>query len=351
MELVYLKTKKDKKQFMNFRAKLYKGDENYVCTENFVLKDILYGQTEFAKSCLALPVAVKDSVGFVAQAILIYSKKLEYVQVGFFDALKNQNQAVSLILNESKKLMEKVNANGVCVGLNGHISYGVGILNSGFEDKNSFDSVYNKDYYDDYFKFGRKQTLSTYKCKFAFAIKNMPTFKVDGARVRKCDTKNFKSEMMLMQSLCEKTIAKTDLYFPTEKLHFYELTRDLQPFLKPENLLFAEDENGNALGFLFSHPDFNQVLKGGKEYSLLKIGFDFLFKKKRIDTVKINAIGSLSTKATYSLLLEFMKINQGRYENLETTFIWDNNLPSKMLAERVFKKARRRYGVYYFYEV
>ncbi len=350
MQLHVLNAKKEKAEFLKFHAALYKGDPSYVCMENFVLQDVLFQQTDFAKTCVVQPVAVKSDGKILAQAILIYASKLPLIQVGFFDALRNQKGAVALILSQARALKAQYGAKGIVVGLNGHISYGVGILTEGFAHKNSFDSIYNKDYYADYFALGRRQGLSTYKAAICDALPRFPKIDASGVRIRKCNLKSYKREMETMRALCEQTIAKTDLYFPTDEGHFYQLTSALQPFLRAENLLFAEDAKGNPIGFLFYHPDFNQTLKGGKEYSLLGMVFAMLTQKKQIDTVKINAIGSLSPRATNALLQEFCALNKDKYDFLETTFIWDNNLQSSLLAKRVLGDAHRKYEVYYFDE-
>ncbi len=349
MELRTLTTKKEKQRFLRFRAELYKGDENYVCTANFVLTDVLFANTAFVRGCTVLPVAVCEQGKTVAQAILLYAPALPYVQMGFFDALPHREAAIELLLQRAKQLKEELRAQGVVVGLNGHISYGVGIQTAGFEHKSSFDSLYNKPYYADYFRAGRAQGLSAFKTELQPAIERFPTSR-PRFHVRKCDLKRYPEEMELMRSLCEKTLSKTDLYFPTETGHFYELTRDLKPFLKPENLLFAEDERGHGVGFLFSHPDFNQMLRGGREYSLIGIGCGFLFRQKAIDTVKLNAIGSVSPRATAALLQAFAEQIQGKYQYVETTFIWDSNRRSAAIAERTLGAPHKKYEVYYFYE-
>ncbi len=351
MHLISLDTKKQKKAFLKFHAQLYAGDKNYVCTENFALEDMLFAQTAFTRGCTVRPVAVVEGKRTLAQAMLIYSPRLPYVQMGFFDGLSGQDAAVELLLAAAKEMQKEVGAKGVVVGLNGHISYGVGILTEGFAYKNSFDSIYNKEYYKGYFHAGRAQGLSTFKTELQPAVERFPKLDARNIRIRKCDVKNFKKEMTLMGELCEKTIAKTQLYFPTDPLHFYELTAALQPFLTPEDLLFAENEKGETVGFLFSHPDFNQMLEGGREYSLLGIGYRFLFHKKKIDTVKINAIGSLSPRATCALLEAFAKQVEGKYQYVETTFIWDNNRKSAAIAERTLGAPHRKYEVYYYNEL
>lgn len=350
MAILYLQTKRQRKAFLSFRSQLYHGDGNYVATEEFVVRDILFEETQFAKSCTVLPVAFTEEGKITAQAILLYNNRLPYVQLGFFDALPNCEYAVSALMGEAVKLQEKVGAKGIVIGLNGHISYGVGILTEGFFHKNSFDSIYNKDYYADYFKNCRAESLSTYKTKLSDAISGMQLQDAEGITVRPCSLRRFEDEMEKMRLLCEQTIAKTNLYFPTEYSHFYELTKDLKPFLTPNNLLFAEDEKGNALGFLFYHPDFNQMLVGGRDYSLFGIAATFLTGKKKINTVKINAIGSLSPRATSALLQAFAKQVKDNYMYLETTFIWDNNIPSSLLAKHYLGAPHRKYEVYYYNE-
>ncbi len=347
MELKYFVSKKDKKTFLNFRRNLYKGDGSYVCTDTFVLTDILFGATRFAKSCTVRPVAVTENSKTLAQAILIHSPRLPYVQIGFFDALEGQDQAVELIKNAALAAKEELGASGVIVGLNGHISCGVGILTDGFQYKNSFDSLYNKSYYKDYFGGLPTEGLSTYKCALSDAEQHLPKRISKKITVRKCSLKNYESEMALMRELCEKTIANTNLYFQTDEGHFYELTRDLKPFLSEDDLLFALDGRGKAIGFLFSHPDFNQMLSGGKNYSLPEIGLAFLLNKKHIDTVKLNALGSLDVRATLSLLTEFAKLRRERFKYVETNFIWDCNQRSSAVAHKLIGGAHRKYEVYY----
>lgn len=347
MKLIEINSRRGIKKFLSFRSNLYKGDINYVCTEKFVLKMVLSGGTDFIKSCKKLPLQVVDNNKVLAQAILIHNVALPYIQVAFFDALPDCEAAVGMILSKADELKRKVNAKGIIVGLNAHISYGVGILTDGFNKKNSFDSQYNKSYYGAYFKGYPGDSLSTYKGGVESLRPNFPRLKTDRVKVRLCKLNKFREEMELLRSLCEKTIAKTHLYFPTQPLHFYQLIKTLKPFLRPENLLFAEDAEGNVTGFMFWYPDFNQVLKGGREYSLLSIGLSYLLKGKKIDTVKINALGSCSYAATFALIDTFRQFVENKYSFVETSFIWDNNIKSSLLMKKFFETYDRKYEVYY----
>ena len=346
MKIVELTDNKGKKEFISFRRRLYGGDENYVMTSEFVLTDILYERTEFSRTCNVLPAAVKDESGILCEAVFMYNEKLPYYQVGFFEAKEGVPSAVKMLIDHAKKKAKEFGVEEVVIGLNAHISYGVGILTDGFDYKNSFDSNYNKSYYENYFKGMRSESLSTYRGVKKLGEKGL--IRGGGAfTVRRADMKNFEREAETMRLLCEKTIAKTFLYFPTEKGHFYELMRDLAPFLKGENLLFAENARGETVGFLFWHPDFNRMMKGGRNYSTLGIALSWLFNGKKIDTAKLNAAGSLNVGATNRLINEFEKILGDKYKYVETNFVWDNNIPSSLINRRFFGEPHRKYKVFF----
>ena len=345
MELQYCITDEQLDEFLSFRRMLYKGDESYVCTSEFVLTDTIYKRTDFANECMVLPAVVKKNNAIVAECVFIHNSKLPYLSIAFFEAEKNQDDAVELILSEARAVATRCNVKKIVIGHNGHISYGVGILTTRFDYKNSFDSNYNKDYYAKYFSHLKKQGLSTYMQNKRAMEKHLIA---GGAyKIRKANMKSFEQEAELMRELCDKTIGKTFLYFPTEKGHFYQLMRDLRPFLKDENLLFAEDKDGKTVGFLFWHPDFNRMLKGGKHYSTLGIALAYIFKSHKIKNAKLNAIGALSPRVTCELLNELSKVLGSRFKTLETNFVWDNNLPSTFINRRFFGEPHRRYEVYF----
>ncbi len=349
MKIIFVKSKSDYKNFLAFKYSLYKNDKNYVDTASFVLEDVLYQKTPFTKECDVQPImAVSESGEIKAEAILLFHKALPYLQIAFFEAVENAGDAVNAILVSAKEKARQLGIKEIIIGLNAHISYGVGILTSGFEYKNSFDSLYNKNYYKDYFSALPKETLSTYRGEVSVAKDNLMQHNFESeVRIETARINDIRSACARMQALCEKTISKTFLYYKAGKDHFYYLMKDLAPFLKDENLLFAVDKNGNDIGFVFWHPEFNQMLEGGVKTSTLKILYGYLFKRKDIESAKLNAVGSLSAKATSALLLEFCKRIEGRYKYLETNFVWDNNVRSTHLNQRFFGQAHRKYEVYF----
>ena len=117
--------------------------------------------------------------------------------------------------------------------------------------------------------------------------------------------------------------------------------------LRPQNLQVAEDAQGKTTCFLFCHPDFNQMLEGGKDYSICGIALRWLLHRGDIDTAKVNALGSLSYAATYALTDTFRKLVRDRYTYVETSFVWDNNLRSSLLMKRLFSHGAKKYEVYH----
>ena len=347
MQIAAAESQKQKKEFLAFRHALYRGDESYVCTSEFVVENFLYQTTAFSRACSMQPVMVLDN-GIAAQCMLIHHPRLNLMQIAFFEALPGQQKAVDMLLQYAKTEARRIGVPEIIVGLNGHISCGVGILTEGF-NKISFDSNYNKPYYADYFTgLQRKEMCTTYRGLVAESIMKLHV-PVTGLTVRTIDLKYYEEEMELFRSLCDRTLGTTNLYFPTEKRHFYELTKDMKAFLKPENILFAMSGT-EAVGFLFWHPDFNQVLRAGRQYSLAGIGWQFLFGQKRIDTVKINAIGVLPEyqgTATVLLLDRMAQHTGNRFRFYETTFVWDNNEKSTRLNQHFVQSGYRKYAVYY----
>ena len=211
MKIIFVKSKSDYKKFLAFKYSLYKNDKNYVDTASFVFEDILYQKTPFAKECDVHPVMALDEIGEPkAEAILLFHAALPYLQVAFFEVAKNAEEAVNAIISAAKEKARLLGINDIVIGLNAHISYGVGILTSGFEYKNSFDSLYNRSYYKEYFSALPKETLSTYRGEVSVAKAHLMQHGFDSeVRIETARIKDIRSACARMQALCEKTISKT----------------------------------------------------------------------------------------------------------------------------------------------
>ena len=352
-------SKSDIKSYLTFVNNLYKGDNSYVCTQKFSMQALLFKSTDFAKSCFIQPVMIIDNNETVAVCSFIHNPKLPYLFIGLFEAKQNKQEAIRLIIERAKQLAAERGLDKIVVGLNGHLTYGVGILEDGGTKKMSFDSIYNKPYYKDYFLpySYKKETLSTYLADVDEVYEKLKNFKErDNIYIREANIKNnFMLEMESFRTLSNNTIGTTFLYSEADDFHLYQQIKGLKPLLKNENLFFAtskattSDVKDKDIGFMFWHPDFNTFLTSGKNHNLLQLFFKMNKAHKYADTIKINAIGAGYDNPFIiaQLIKAFSQKAIGRYKFLETSFIWDNNQKSSALAKNLLGEPFRKYGVYF----
>lgn len=345
MQIIPVTTKRQQRAFKKFRRRLYQGDPFYVSTAEFTLDMLLYRQTTFAKSIHIHPVMGVEDGKILLAALLIHNPKDDYLQISFFEALDGMPAQVEIFMQYAREHARKLGLSHIMIGLNGHLSYGVG-LSLDMHTPNTFDSTYSKPYYAKYFDKYTKHELVAFENSPADVIPTLPQRRV-GVTVRRLDMRHFEREMELFREICDQTIGTTFLFSPTDRGHFFDLLDPMTFFLRPENILFAE-KDGEVVGFVFWHPDYNEVLKKGKPNSLLTIALRYTLGKSRIKRVKLNSIGvkkQYRTVATLALLREVGRYVSG-YETVETNFVWVNNQNSMTANLGYLKNVTRKFAVY-----
>ena len=344
MYCTFVKDKKQIKRFQRFRRALYKNDPFYVSTVEFTVDMLLFQTTEFARACTIRPIMIEENAKVLAQCILIKYPYDDFVQIAFFEALDHQTQAVALLKEQAKAFALEMGVKRIIVGLNGHLSYGVG-LSLDMQKTNTFDSTYTKTYYPQYFTDGKAHKLVAFRNTIDRLGKIVRCN--SSVTIRPVDFQNFEKDMEGFRQVCDETIGTTFLYAPTQEKHFEQLIGEMKFFLRKENLLFALDGD-EIVGFLFWHPDYNEILKKGKHSSLLSIALRYILLKKRIQTVKINSIGvkkKYQGRATIQLL-NAMKGYVSDYTYAETNFVWENNRKSMAINTHVGEHIERSFAVY-----
>ena len=345
MNCIQAKDKKQIKRFKKFRRTLYQNDPFYVSTVEFTVDMLLDKTTKFSKSCIIRPIMIEENQYVLAQCVLVKYPCDDFVQMAFFEALEGQEQAVDLMKEQAKAFAKEMGVSRIIVGLNGHLSYGVG-LSLDMEKPNTFDSTYTKTYYPQYFKDGEEHKLVAFRNNLD-VLRSKLIQRPSKIIVRPIDFQNFSKEMKAFKQVCDETIGTTFLYSPTQEKHFEELIGEMKFFLRKENILFAFDGN-EMVGFLFWHPDYNEILKKGKQNSLLSIALRYTLFKKKIQTIKVNSIGvkeKYQGRVTIQLLNEMMKhINS--YTYAETNFVWENNRKSMAINKHIGEHVERSFAVY-----
>jgi hypothetical protein len=337
-------------RFVAFARQLYSGDKGYCATLEFTLQSALSASTAFFRSCWIRPIAVVRNGDIVAECLLIHDPGLAAVQVSFFEALPDEQAAVDLLLAEARAEARRQGLERVVVGIKGHLSVGVGILVKGFA-RTTFGSTWNKPYYPSYFANLERSDLTVYRGLVPDSVQRVRrlTRRAPGeVAVREVDLRRWDAELETFRSLCDATLGTTKLYAPTMPGHFAELMADLKPFLRRENLLFAMS-GGHEVGFVFWHPDYNEVLPTGRSLSVAEIAWRYVTRRHRIRTVVVNAIGTLPdapTVTTAALLTALADRLDGRYETFETCFVWDGNSASRGINRYADAFPVRRYAVW-----
>ena len=345
MQIVSVTTKKEKYRFKEFRRKLYLNDSYYVSTAEFTLDMLLNGETAFSKNIEIHPIMGIQAGEILLEAVLIHNPKDDFLQISFFEALENVNAEVEQFLEYAKDFAKIRGLNKIFIGLNGHLSYGVG-LSVDMTLPNTFDSTYTKLYYTKYFEKYKKHELVAFSNELCAVIPKV-AHRESSVSIRSIDFNDFEAEMERFRQICDETIGTTFLYSKTDEGHFYDLLKSMTFFLKPENILFAEHQ-GQVVGFIFWHPDYNEILRKGKSNSLFGIAVRYLLLKNKIKRIKLNAMGvkkEYQGVTTVNLLYEVGKY-VGGYETVETNFVWCNNKKSMSVNRALLQNEERRFAVY-----
>lgn len=351
--LVEVSTGRQKRSFIDFVYRVYAGNPCYKDSLVPVLKLFLARTDVFTSEAFVRPIQTISQGEISAQCVLVYHPKLPVLQIAFFEALPGRPEAVARLVAEARAEARRLGLKRIVAGLNGHLAYGVGFLADAFDLPCPFDSHYTPEYYLGYWspQADAVHTLSTYRFDPTQVILPDPVVRRASTRIalRRMDTARFKEEAILLGELSNRYLKGTHLYFERDPYAMYQLLRPLRSLLASEHLVFALHQ-GREIGFLFWHPDFNQLIPGGRRNSILVSGLRCLVGKNQIRTAKLNAVGIdphyHGTSATMRLVHELVQSCRGRYESVETNFVWDSNVKSRLLNTRFPHREARHFQTF-----
>ena len=353
LSLEDVRTRRQKRAFVDFVYRVYAGNRCYRDTLMPILWTFLDQRDAFTSESYLRPIRVMSGGEVAAQCVLVHHPGLPMLQVAFFDALPDRWQAMGLLVGEARAEARRRGLGRIVAGLNGHLAYGVGYLADAFDEPCPFDSAYTPEYYLDYWaRHARdERTLSSYRFDLSRARPPDPALRRAYGRIRfrTMDTARFREEAVLLGELSNRYLADTYLYFERNPEDMYRLLRPIRPLLETDNLVFA-CRHGKEIGFLFWHPDFNEVIPGGRRNSALAMGVRCLLGRNRIRTAKLNAVGVdpryQGSSAVVGLLGELVRSCAGRYESVETNFVWDSNRRSSLLNRHFPHTEARHYRTF-----
>jgi GNAT superfamily N-acetyltransferase len=359
MKLVIASDIKKQKRFLKFRKDIYTKGKKYVDNGYYMVKEIFSGKLHFTKALTVIPAYVTDGGDngrILCEGIIAYSKELpEYVQLCFFEALKDQQEAVDLLLEKAREVGKELSCKKIVAGLYGHVNYGLGFLSSNEDSVNSFSSNANPLFYNDYFrKRGFDEIgLNTYH---GGDLEN----KLSGyqAILRKLDRnyefknfslKEFDEYARIYTELNNKCFAKHRYYFKSDLEDNKEMLRDLFMFMKEDSLIFAYHK-GKPVAFIMWYPDYNLLAKPGEIFGAKHYFLNKLCGNK-IRTAKVMEYGVLDEYRGVGLPLAlinkvYLTAKKRGFEKLETSWILEENLDSNSFCKEVCEGLYKKYSVY-----
>ncbi len=354
MQLIYVKNHKDQKEFLNLPKIIYLGDKNYRNLNEYIIRQLFIGKTTFCQDKVILPVLVKDNEITVGECFFIYTDLLEKtLQISFFEALENKQEAVDLMIEEAKKVAGKYNCNRIVIGLNGHVNYGLGFLCDHYDALPIFGTSYNKPYYIDYF---RKYNLNvvmlnsyTWDMKLPKMDKYQNIIKRldESFTIRTLDLKELKRDAAIYNDLNLKCFKNHRYYYPTSSDEDYIMLKELLMFTTKEFLLFAYDKD-KPVGFLMWYPDFNQILKPGEKLGVKAYIKNKLYKHKinRVKVAEIAVLDDYKGKGVSLLLLKHAVTLAKQYKSGESSWILKENAASIGLTTSLVDEEYKHYVVF-----
>jgi len=355
LTIIKANTKKLKKEYLQFMRQIYKGNKNYKDINIFFAKNFLFQEDLFSKKCKIYPALIKENNIIVACATCIMYELASELFLSFFEALENKGEAVDLIIKKTKEIAQKEGKHKIVIGINGHISYSVGILENNYDIAQTFDSSYNPPYYIEYFEkycSDKKEAVSygydLNKIKFDDDVLKRIHSEIS---FRFLDKKNFKKDILMFGDLCDQSMKGTPYYYQKTKEEMYDSLKSMRHIFNEENIIFAI-KDGKEIGFILHHPDYNQAIMG-QHLTPLKLFLGSKFGSKKIDTMIINIIGILPDYRIKAIIIgllnEAHKIaDKHKYKNIYSTFVFKDNLESTKLCSSL---SSREVNKYYIYEI
>lgn len=322
---------------------------------SIVLKGILNGKSEICKSIEIQPLMITKDRRIIMICILAFSHRMsDFIQISFFEAIENDDNAFNLILNEAKEMGRRNGATKISGSLNIHVNYGLGFLASNYDSWQSFGSAHNPEFYNNLFidnGFKTTEMVSLYR-----DIRNLPQIFTDRLvkilenryNIRPIDFNKLEKEAEIYTKINNEAFKDHLFYYEREKLEDLELFKEFKYFLKPENLLFVERDS-EPVGFILWYPDFHKIMSTKESIGVWTV-IKNKFLNKNIRNFKIVEIGVIPSEQNKGAILALFnylyKCTKDKYDSFESGWILKDNDKSLNLSLKLTDGISKTYKAY-----
>ncbi len=296
------------KQFINYPAKLYKDDPNYVTPlvserlEFFDKEKNPFYHSSSTKLFLAMD--NKKVVGRIATCINFNHNEFHTEQTGFFGFFDcpDNYEIASTLLKVAMITIKKAGMNTMRGPTNFSTNHECGFLIEGFDSPPTVMMTYNQPYLPRMAeKFGLKKAMDLIAFRLVSDYPVPPRIQKVVERlasrskvtIRSINMKDFDNEVRRINEIYNKAWEQNWGFIPMTEEEFFYTAKDLKQIIDPCIALICEHE-GQPVAFCLAIPDINQALIHLKG-KLLPLGLLKLLwhtkVRNKIDGARIITIG------------------------------------------------------------
>ena len=366
MDIFPVNTPAEKRIFMYFPYLFYRNDPAWIPPlRDEVRKQFDPKHNPFLDHCdfqLFLLRDGKKVIGRIAAFVDTLAADFWEERIGLFGYFEcvDDPEAAVLLLNAAKEWLD---AKG-CSRMRGpwsFVSQEWGMVVDGYEPSPVIMAPYNPPYYNDFLTSFGLQKVKDLLCWYisiaeGYQIPERIIRRTDrvaarwGIRVREIDIDSYDREVQILIELSNASIIDNWGYSPVTEAEAQAMARDLKAVIQPKGVLFAEDRDGNPVGFAIALPDINLLLKGLNGH-MFPIGFlKLLWGIPRLRHYRLFALGVIPEyqgKAVDSLLYRALNESLHSVDTwVEINYVLEDNWPMVNAIKKLGAKPLRRYRVY-----
>ncbi len=360
-------TRSEKKLFLSFPWKHYKGDQYWIPPLRINQKELVnYKRHPFYDDAdIQTFLAYRDGqvcgriAAIIDHAHNRYNKE-QRGMFGFFECIDDQ-QVANALFDACRDWFSERDIKDMRGPMNPSMNYECGLLIEGFDSSPTFMMTYNHSYYQklvegygfeksqDLFAFyGHVDMLETLDEKLHFVAGE--AVKRFNLTVRMLDRKRFREDVTTFLDIYNKSLPGQWGFVPLSNGELKHVAGGLKQLIIPEMTSIAEDEDGPA-GVVFGLLDYNPLIKE-IDGRLFPFGFiKLLTKRKHIDRVRLISTNVLPKYQRWGLGLALMSriiptaISWG-IKDAEFSWVLESNKLSRGTLERGGAQLIKTYRIF-----
>jgi len=367
IEVIEVKSSKERNRFIRFPYNLYKSNINYVGELNISIKNKITKKNPFLHhSEIALFIAVKgyQDVGRIAVIhnrthLDVYNDSSGFF--GYFDSFDDIEVAKALF-NVASNWLSKKGIKSMIGPTNLTTNDSCGILIKGFEYPNMISMPYNFEYYDQlmiHCGFKKEVDLYAYridgrliKKKYSNILeRSLQAMKNNGIVIRPISSKYFKHDLKRLNKVYNKCNINNWGFMPLNEKEFYEMAKELK-MIAPLDLALILEKDEEIIGFVMAAPDINQAIKYVYKGKLTLVGIlKLLWYKRKINKGRVMILGVLEAHKGRGLdLVLCHKITQALYNlkiyEADASYVLENNDSMNSVLKKIGGICIKEYRIY-----